>query len=199
MVIPFHPSHANPTPIDIILQKPRPQLFFTPLDATKPLSEAMKGMSFVEFPIIHIWSKRDWESAIAEKRVAAIPPAVAVPVIKRKWGAPLTILNNDPEGNTTSDLPVEQDGMEVRGEEVRLGREGAGEVKRPRLASTAGSGLLALGNYDSEDEDEGEEEGGQAEDEVEGLVMGDEHDEEVTEDDIRLMQVLGAAAAADMA
>jgi hypothetical protein len=165
VVIPFHPSYSNPTPIDILLRQPRPKLFFPPLAVDKPLEAAFKGMSWVEFPVLKIMSRIDWEKELGEGRVAIVPPAEGIGRVEKRqiddgWGGRKRMRHD--EGTVTVGV-VES-----------VPAEGAVNVAVP-------AGLAGLGEYESDEEV----------DEVVG--------EEVTEEDIKIMRTLGAAAAADMA
>jgi hypothetical protein len=164
VVLPFHPSYSNPTPIDILLRQPRPKLFFPPLAVDKPLEEAFRGMSWVEFPVLRVMSKVDWERELKEGRVAIVTPAEGIGRVEKRqiddgWGGR---------------KKLRQDEGTVGVDEGRPTTEGALSVAVP-------AGLAGLGEYESDEEV----------DEVVG--------EEVTEEDIKIMRTLGAAAAADMA
>jgi len=159
ILLPFHPSYSNPTPIDILLRQPRPKLFFPPLEMNKPIEDAFRGMSWVEFPVLRIMSRVDWEKELSEGRVAVVPPAEGIGRVEKRqiddgWGGR---------------KKMRQDGG-IEGAVEGPPAEGAVSVAVP-------AGLAGLGEYES-DEEAGEE---------------------VTEEDIKIMRTLGAAAAADMA
>jgi hypothetical protein len=158
VVLPFHPSYSNPTPIDILLRQPRPKLFFPPLAVDKPLEEVFKGMSWVEFPVLRVMSKVEWEKELGEGRVAIVPPAEGIGRIEKRqlddgWAGRKKMRQDEGTVGAVQSVPA----------------EGAVRVAVP-------AGLAGLGEYES-----------------------DEEVEEVTEEDIKIMRTLGAAAAADMA
>jgi hypothetical protein len=155
LLLPFHPSYSNPTPIDILLRQPRPKLFFPPLAADKPLEAVFKGMSWVEFPVLRVMSRIDWEKELKEGRVTIVPPAEGIGRVEKRqiddgWGGRKKIKPDEGTVGVVEGAPA----------------EGAVSVAVP-------AGLAGLGEYES--------------------------DEEVTEEDIKIMRTLGAAAAADMA
>jgi hypothetical protein len=165
VVLPFHPSYSNPTPIDILLRQPRPKLFFPPLAVDQPLEEVFRGISWVEFPVLRVMSRIDWEKELKEGRVAVVPPAEGIGRVEKRqiddgWGGRKKIRQDPAEGIVGA----------VQGPPA----EGVVSVAVP-------AGLAGLGEYESDEEV----------DEVVG--------EEVTEEDIKIMRTLGAAAAADMA
>jgi hypothetical protein len=162
VVLPFHPSYSNPTPIDILLRQPRPKLFFPPLQIDSTLEEAFRGMSWVEFPVLRVMSRIDWEKELGEGRVAIVPPAEGIGRVEKRqiddgWGGR----------------------KKMRHDEGTLGVVGSAPAEGAVNAAVP-AGLAGLGEYESDEEV----------DEVVG--------EEVTEEDIKIMRTLGAAAAADM-
>lgn len=159
VLLPFHPSYSNPTPIDILLRQPRPKLFFPPLQIDKPLEEVFRGMGWVEFPVLRVMSRADWERELKEGRVAIVPPAEGIGRVEKR----------QIDEGWAGRKKMKQDPVE----EVMGVVEGTPVVPM---------GLAGLKEYES-DGDEVDE------------VVG----EEVTEEDIKIMRTLGAAAAADMA
>jgi hypothetical protein len=168
LVLPFHPSIDIPTPIDILLRHPRPRLFFLPLDANITLEQAFRGMSWVEYPVIQVMSHSEWEEKMRQGSVAVVP------------------VKKEVEGRGEKRERVEV-------EEVGRGHVDGG-VKRTK--ETQG-GLMGLGSYDSDvsDADAGDDVNVDAEDGDEGFG---ETEMVVTEEDVRVLHALGAAAAADM-
>ena len=120
-------------------------------------------MSWVEFPVLKVMSRVEWEKELSEGRVAVVPVAEGIGRIEKRqiddgWAG---------RKRMKTDADVEATG-----------------VSAPAvLVSRSGSGLAGLGDYESDEEME----------EAPGAAG------EVTEDDIRMMRTLGAAAAADMA
>jgi len=156
VLLPFHPSYSSPTPIEILLRQPRPKLFFPPLAVDSVLQEAFRGMSWVEFPVLRVMSKVNWEKELKEGGVAIVPPAEGIGRVEKRqiddgWGGRKRM---KPDG----------------------GFGGAADT-----VSAVPAGLAGLGEYESDEEVD--------------KVVG----EEVTEEDIKIMRTLGAAAAADMA
>ena len=158
VLLPFHPSYSNSTPIDILLGQPRPKLFFPPLDVDKPLEEAFRGMSWVEFPVLKVISKADWERELKEGKVAIVPPAEGIGRVEKR----------QIDEGWAGRKKLRQDPVEVM------------DVVESK--PVVPMGLAGLGEYESDEEEVDE-------------VVG----EEVTEEDIKIMRTLGAAAAADMA
>lgn len=160
-LLPFHPSYSNPTPIEILLRQPRPKLFFPPLDIDKPLEDVFRGMSWVEFPVLKIMLKVDWERELGEGRVAIVPVAKDIGKVEKR------VIDDGWAGRKKMKLDVDVDTVE-------------GPVGVVEEIQAVPAGLAGLGDYLSDDDE----------------VL--DQDEEVTEDDIKLMRTLGAAAAADM-
>jgi len=158
VLLPFHPSYSNPTPIDILLRQPRPKLFFPPLQTDKPLEEAFRGMSWVEFPVLRVMSRTDWEKELYRGRVAIVTPAEGIGRVEKR----------QIDEGWAGRKKLRQDPVEVK--DVVEG------------TPVVPMGLAGLGEYESDEEEVDE-------------VVG----EEVTEEDIKIMRTLGAAAAADMA
>lgn len=172
LLLPFHPSYSNPTPIDILLRHPRPRLYFPPLLMNLGLEEAFRGMSWVEFPVLTVMAKGEWEKKMREGMVAVVPISQGERGEKRKF---------DPTPMATADPPS------------------MGGEKKPK--TSAGGGLAGLGDYDSASEGEVEEETGgldvQGAEGGDGDGDGDEM--VITQEDVQVLHALGAAAAADMA
>lgn len=206
--LPFHPSLSNPTPIEILLRKPRPRLFFPPLSLSEPLAQVLRGTSFVEFPTVHIWSRDDWETALRDGSVAVVPPAVVdqrgmkrksddeIPVPESGMGS---VVNDQTQDRDLTTTITAADQVETGVDLTKA------EVKKPKMAPsgtgmTSGTGLLALGGYASDSDDQIDEDGDEEEEEEVGGDNAMKLDDEVTvtEEDIQMMRVLGAAAAADM-
>jgi len=124
-------------------------------------------MSWVEFPVLKVMSRVEWEKELSEGRVAVVPVAEGIGRIEKRqiddgWAG---------RKRMKTDADVDAD-------------VGATGVPTPAVSvSGVGSGLAGLGDYESDEEME----------EAPGAAG------EVTEDDIRMMRTLGAAAAADMA
>ena len=172
LLLPFHPSYANPTPIDILLRHPRPRLYFPPLTMDIGLEEAFRGMSWVEFPVLTVMAKGEWQKKMREGVVAVVPSSIGERGEKRKF---------DPTPMATDTPPSE------------------GGEKKPK--TSAGGGLAGLGDYDSASEGEVEEEtegldlvGAEDDD-----GHGEGGQMVITQEDVEVLHALGAAAAADMA
>lgn len=119
--------------------------------------------------------------------------------MKRKWGEPIPTpnLETGPETTVVNQETHDTDSIPATTTTVKQGMVKQAmvkqEVKKPKVTS-GGNGLLALGEYESDSDDQIEEDLGDA-----GEMDEDaEVEVEVTEEDIQLMRVLGAAAAADM-
>jgi hypothetical protein len=174
LLLPFHPSYYNLTPIDILLRHPRPRLFFPPIRSDVNLEEAFRGMSWVEFPVIQVMVKGEWEKKVTEGVVAVVPISIGERGEKRKF---------DPAPMLTASAMDQAEGGE----------------KKAKVLAGGGGGLAGLGDYDSASEDEGV-----VEDETEELNVVDADDGDgdgmvITQEDVQVLHALGAAAAADMA
>jgi hypothetical protein len=163
LLLPFHPSYSNPTPIDILLRQSRPKLYFPPLQLDCTLEEAFKGMSWVEFPVLRVMRREDWEKELAEGRVAIVLPAEGIGRVEKRQ------IDDGWAGRKKSKVDVDLGGT-VSTPAGSTSVTGLNDNGTP-------AGLAGLNDYESDEEDAGEE---------------------VTEDDIKLLRTLGAAAAADM-
>jgi len=174
LLLPFHPSYSNPTPIDILLRHPRPRLYFPPLTTDIGLEEAFRGTSWVEFPVLTVMAKGEWEKKMREGVVAVVPISQGERGEKRKF---------EPTRMTPT---------------VAQSQGGDGE-KKPKLF--AGGGLAGLGDYDSASEGEVEEvtEGLDVVGAEDDDGHGDGDEMVITQEDVEVLHALGAAAAADMA
>lgn len=174
LALPFHPSSNHPTPIDILLRKPRPRLFFPPLTLDVMLQDAFRGMSWVEFPTLHVYSRANWEASVARGEVAIVQPLLPTRGEKRK----------EDHGYQA---PPEAEAEEVKRARISTESASAPAGHESQEAVEDAAEHEVEGENDNEDEDEAEMESAQ------------ELEEEITEHDIQVMQALGAAAAADMA
>lgn len=162
-LLPFHPSYSNATPIDILLRQPRPKLFFPPLVTDCGLEQAFKGMSWVEFPVLKVMSRVEWEKELGEGRVAIVPPAEGIGRVEKRQ------IDDGWAGRKRT--KVDSNATE----------ESAQAAPAAVPASVSAAGLAGLGAYESDDD------------------VDEAFDaEEITEEDIKVMRTLGAAAAADM-
>jgi hypothetical protein len=174
LLLPFHPSYSNPTPIDILLRHPRPRLYFPPIISNVNLEEAFRGMSWVEFPVIQVIAKGEWEKKVTEGVVAVVPISMGERGEKRKF---------DPTPIATATA-------------TNTNQAESGE-KKVKVSVGGGGGLAGLGDYDSASDSEGV-----VEDETEELNAVDAENGDgmvITQEDVQVLHALGAAAAADMA
>jgi hypothetical protein len=149
-------------------------LFFPPVRFDVNLEEAFRGMSWVEFPVIQVMMKGEWEKKVTEGVVAVVPISVGERGEKRKF---------EPTSMATATTTNQAEGGE----------------KKVKVSVGGGGGLAGLGDYDSASEDEGV-----VEDETEELNVVDADDGDgdgmvITQEDVQVLHALGAAAAADMA
>lgn len=193
MVLPFHPSLSNPTPIDVLLRKPRPRLYFPPLETSLPVAQVLEGTSFVEFPTIQVWTKRDWEAAVGDGSVYVVPPSIGERGLKRESESEPQDDRRDQQSRSVPSIAEEGAGGSTGIHQLppRPLAKVESEVKKPKMSSTStGTGLLALGDYASDSDLDSNSNPDDQEMKEEEM--------QVTEEDIRVMRVLGAAAAADM-
>jgi hypothetical protein len=172
LLLPFHPSYNTPTPIDILLRQPRPKLFFPSLRTDVSLETTFKGVAWVEFPVIQVMSRTEWEKRVEEGIVAVVPISQVVERgEKRKMDEP-------PQAQAQTQVQSRSQGETVNGPEKKVKLEQGG--------------LVGLGGYGSGSDEE--------EEAVEEEMAGDAGDDMVvTEEDVMVLHALGAAAAADMA
>lgn len=118
--------------------------YFPPLPGGVGLDRALHGTAFIEFPVIYVFTRDEWESAVRSGAVVVMPS-----LQKRRI--------EDVDGGNG-------EGEDGRGEKAEGGER---EAKRAKVEV---SGLAGLGDYgDSDEEDEVEDEAG-GEDEDEGKV-----------------------------
>ncbi|EAL22158.1 hypothetical protein CNBC2960 [Cryptococcus deneoformans B-3501A] len=122
---PFHSTPFRPAPS----HQPNQKIFYPPLDANKPLKDVLKGSAWVEFPEIQLMARETWEEMV-DKGEAIITEIEAMSQVSGRerdsgWGAKRR-LNEVAEGK------VQHNGTK-------------------RLKSESNQGLLALGEYDSEE------------------------------------------------
>ncbi|TXT15884.1 hypothetical protein VHUM_00387 [Vanrija humicola] len=112
---------------------PKTRAFFPPLDGAAPLSTALKGTAFVEFPVVHVFAASAWKSALDSGDLVVMPLLEST---KRKAEA--------------------DDGESKRAKVEAAESSSAPAAPAPPTAATA---LAGLGDYDSDDEaDEAEDE-----------------------------------------
>ncbi|ORY31856.1 hypothetical protein BCR39DRAFT_558040 [Naematelia encephala] len=187
LLLPFHPSPARPTPDDLPDQHPR--LYFPPLDTNQTLSEALRGTAFVEFPAIHLISKKAWEESVSGGRVRIVPLA------EPRSGGDMGRQRDSGWGNKRKGGPVEE--------------EAAGQNSDAKKMK-AHQGLMALGEYGSDSEvSDGDEGQGQEERELlgngeelghKGGPTGEEADfhGDLGEAEVAVLQAVGQAMVADL-
>ncbi|KIR81941.1 hypothetical protein I306_00977 [Cryptococcus gattii EJB2] len=144
---PFHSTPLRPAPS----HQPNQTIFYPPLDADKPLKDVLKGSAWVEFPEIQLMARETWEEMVnkGDVIITEIEAISQVPVRQRDsgWGAK----------RRPNEVPKEegqQDGAK-------------------RLKAESNQGLLALGEYDSE---EGSDAENGAED-ADALIVEEANDE----------------------
>ncbi|ODN84372.1 hypothetical protein L202_00336 [Cryptococcus amylolentus CBS 6039] len=169
LLLPFYSTPSHPAPAHELHQ----QLFYPPLDADKPLKEVLQGAAWVEFPEIRVMLKDEWEKKVQKGEVVIIGreetqydgvAGVAERTRDSGWGAKRS------------------------GAPLTAGGAGAA-VPAKKAKVDAGTSLLALGDYASdEDSDEEVGEEGQIE---EGEDEGEDPSPEV-------MEAVGRALIADL-
>ncbi|WVW82112.1 hypothetical protein I302_104117 [Kwoniella bestiolae CBS 10118] len=180
-LLPFQSTPSRPAPGHTKGQK----LFYPPLNPSKSVAEALGGTAWVEFPVIEIMEKTRWNEGVEKGEYMVVP--LSEPLISLK--------------DRTRDS-----GWGKRKIDIVDAREGEGQS--PKKAKIDGKGLMALGDYASDDEDDveddldaEEEEEQDEEDDVtlEGDYQEDEEEEEGEEEpSIEVLRAVGAALAADL-
>lgn len=116
------PYHVPRRRGDTAPAAPKTRAFFPPLDGAAPLSTALKGTGFVEFPIVHVFAADAWKAAVDSGETIVMPLLEST---KRKA-----------EGD---------DGENKR---AKVDSAAPAAAAAPVLTT----GLVGLGDYDSEDE-----------------------------------------------
>ncbi|OCF33303.1 hypothetical protein I316_05044 [Kwoniella heveanensis BCC8398] len=189
LLLPFHSTPSQLAPEHTSGQ----QLFYPPLDPFKALNEALKGTAWIEFPVIQVMERERWEDGSQKGDMAVVPliePLVSVR--DAGWGKRKAV---------AADASIVTNGG---GAEINANAEEPGEAKRAKLDSGAdgggGVGLMALGDYVSDDEDDGSA----SESEYHEVVGHEElndvgaADMDVGEPPIEVLQAVGAALIADL-
>ncbi|WRT63991.1 uncharacterized protein IL334_000918 [Kwoniella shivajii] len=184
-VLPFHSTPSRPAPEHDKGQR----LFYPPLEPSLPLAKVLKGTAWVEFPTLEIMEQTKWEEGLNEGVFVMVPlsePAIWSSERTRDSGWGKRGVNQIDTG--LADVVVE-------------GREE--EAKKPKVAV---EGLMALGEYESEDEAEEDDEGD--DEEVDDVHRPDDSDEEqevkegddddIAEPSLEILRAVGMALAADL-
>ena len=150
--LPFHsPAGPSARPLPVIRKG---KMFFPPLDPARPLSETLRRTAWVEFPTIHVIPSQEWQERVKKGEVVIAP--LLEPIVASEGRT------RDAGWGAKRRAPTEMVGV---GKKVKIGVEDV---------------LAALGEYDSdEEEEEGEE------------VLGGKEGEVV-------LEALGRAAEADL-
>ena len=135
LAIPYHiPSSDESThPASSLAQ-----YYFPPLEMTTSVEEALRGTCFVEFPTIHLYLRKEWDEKVERGKI------VVMPLRQYQMGS------RDSGWGKRKGVEPEMDGMELE-EEKRI------KVEAETRAVVTSSGLIGLGDYDSEEnsDDEG--------------------------------------------
>ncbi|OCF73633.1 hypothetical protein I204_05476 [Kwoniella mangroviensis CBS 8886] len=177
-VLPFQSTPSRPAPDHTKGQK----LFYPPLDLLKPIAEALSGTSWVEFPIIEVMEKTTWAEGIQQGEF------VVVPLSER----PIALRSKDSGWvkRKVENVDIQED-----------------RAESPKKAKIDGKGLMALGDYGSDDEDDVDDDLDDQEEEDDDVaddstLEGDEDLEQEEADSeepsIEVLQAVGAALAADL-
>ncbi|WOO77916.1 Box C/D snoRNA protein 1 [Vanrija pseudolonga] len=119
------PYHVPRRRGDMAPAAPKTRAFFPPLDGAAPLSTALKGTAFVEFPIVHVFAADAWQAALDSGETIVMPLLEST---KRK--------------------------AEVDDGENKRAKLDSAPAAAAAPAPTTATGLVGLGDYDSEDEDD---------------------------------------------
>lgn len=162
---PFHSTPLRPAPFHQLNQK----IFYPPLDANKPLKDVLKGSAWVEFPEIQLMTRETWEEMVNNGE-AVVTEMEAIPQVSGRerdsgWGT-----------KRRSNEVVEEKGQ----------HDGT-----KRLKSESNQGLLALGEYDSEDGSDAEN----GSEEADTVIAEETHDEDPSPE---ILAAVGRALMADL-
>ncbi|WWC66548.1 uncharacterized protein I206_100451 [Kwoniella pini CBS 10737] len=188
-VLPFYSTPTRPAPEHTQGQK----LFYPPLDSSKPLPEVLKGTSWVEFPVIEVLDRIEWDEGLKNGVIVIVPlsePVIAGRNVARTrdngWGKRKVDSIDNGQNDDTSTKVKEVD------------------TKKPKVNI---EGLMALGDYDSESEDEAGEIGESGEEiedqvplgeDVDAMGQAEEDNEIGDEPSVEVLQAVGMALAADL-
>ncbi|CAD6579500.1 MAG: hypothetical protein TREMPRED_002509 [Tremellales sp. Tagirdzhanova-0007] len=135
--LPFHHAHTQPPPT-----KPPGRAFFPPLAPTIPLEYALKGTAWVEFPIIHVIPRAEWDEAMQKGELTVM--SLYEPMLE------------EPNGRTRDN------GWGPKRQTPRGESGPALEPVTKKVKIAPDLGLAALGEYESADDD-GSEDGKKSE------------------------------------
>lgn len=125
------------------------QRFFPPLSTTLPLIDALRGTSFVEFPIVRVFTQTEWNAKVKRGEVVVLPLLCAVqpssPVNRQR-------VDHSKPSATTPHLTGPFSSVRQLDKSVSL-QVPASPIPPKQAAPTISLGL-GLGDYDSDEEDE---------------------------------------------
>ncbi|WWD18001.1 hypothetical protein CI109_102448 [Kwoniella shandongensis] len=182
--MPFHSTPSRPAPD----HAPGQKLFYPPLDSAKSFAEVLRGTAWVEFPVIHVMKRSDWESSIEKGTVGIVPVSQgSMQTRDSGWGAKRRV-------QVVEEREDEEDSTKrARTMATALNIPGPASVP----TSTPTEGLMALGEYESDSEVEDEVEEGEL-DKVDDEMAALEG--ETAEDDPppEMLEAVGMALIADL-
>ncbi|WVQ85317.1 hypothetical protein IAT38_007482 [Cryptococcus sp. DSM 104549] len=180
-LLPFHSTLSRPAPP----HQPGQKLFYPPLDGALTLEEVLRGTAVVEFPVVQVMLLAEWEAALEKGEVGVVGLEDVAPGPARArdsgWGAR---------------------GAKREAEDAQPPANGV-EVKKAKVEPA--QGLVALGQYDSEEESDAEggtgdvpgDTGDEAVNE-EWEVLEDEDEDEGEDPSPEVLQAVGMALIADL-
>ena len=131
--------------------QPGTRLFFPPLDQASPLSQALRGTSFIEFPTIQVFTLEAWTS-ILFKGLVKIMPFLNVQEPRADGGKRKRAID-DPDGVKPRPAPAMSDGaiLALGSYESDLGSESDGVEES---GQTEGKEQVILEEVGSDQDDE---------------------------------------------
>ncbi|KAK8865814.1 hypothetical protein IAR55_000961 [Kwoniella newhampshirensis] len=157
--LPFHSTPSCPAPD----HTPGQKLFYPPLDASKPLAEVLRGTAWVEFPVIHVMTKKFWETSLDNGTVKVVPLSQGrMQTRDSGWGAKRRVA-------------VVEESEKGDDESVKKAKTIAAALNI--TGSAPAEGLMALGEYESDVEDDEDVEGEMEAEPSDGALRGGEIEE----------------------
>ncbi|WVR05752.1 hypothetical protein IAU60_002777 [Kwoniella sp. DSM 27419] len=181
--LPFHSTSSRPAPEHL----PDQRLFYPPLEPGLPLAQVLRGTAWVEFPMIEVVSRQAWDQGLSKGTIGIIPLSEGTtPIGSRERDAGWGKRKASGEGHCEQVAEV---------------------AKKVRIVEKPADGLLALGDYASEEEESDEEDGDERDmqdhDDGEEVDVEDAEGaldavDDLPEPSMAVLQAVGMALAADL-
>ncbi|WVQ97127.1 hypothetical protein IAU59_004237 [Kwoniella sp. CBS 9459] len=197
LLLPFHSTPSQPAPEHTTNQK----LFYPPLDSSKTLNDAMRGTAWVEFPVIQIMQRSEWEDGLKKGDIVVVPLVEPMVSVRDSgWGKRKATAGPMADAAAAEKARTGDDATE----DASVGDYTGGEAKRARtddgVQSGGGQSLVGLGDYASDDDDEDDEGASEYGGDEQQVVGEDDDAEDGDEVDppLEVLQAVGAALIADL-